>query len=141
MHRMFAAALLAATMVGGAALVPSGASAATVPGPSAIPSADVVRNVDPEVAGIEQVGQRHCYHHPCYRKYSHYRRYPHYRTYGYYRPHYRHYSYYPHYYDDYDDDHYPHYYHRPYYPHYYHRPGFSIVIGGGHFGGHWGDDD
>jgi hypothetical protein len=140
MHRVFAAALLVATMVGGAALVPSGASAATVPGPSAIPSTDAIRSVDPEVVGVEQVGHRHCYHHPCYRKFkkfSYYRPRHHYRKFSYYKPHYPRYRYYS-YYDDFD--YYP-YYHKPYYPHYYHSPGFSIVIGGGRFGGRWGDDD
>jgi hypothetical protein len=58
MHRMFAAALLAASMAGGAALVPSGALAATIPGPAAIPSLAVVRNVDPEISGVEKIGRR-----------------------------------------------------------------------------------
>jgi hypothetical protein len=54
---MFAAALVAASTLG-AALAPSGASAAVAPGPNAIPSADLVRSVDPTVTGIEQAGYR-----------------------------------------------------------------------------------
>jgi hypothetical protein len=57
MHRMFAAALLTASMLG-AALAPSSASAAMAPGPNAIPSADLVRSVDPTVTGVELAGRR-----------------------------------------------------------------------------------
>jgi hypothetical protein len=136
---MFAAALLAATMASGAALVPSGASAATIPGPAAIPGLDVVRSVDPEITGVEQAGHRryyrrkYVYHRPYrrYHAYSYYRPYyPRYYAYSYYTPYYPAYSYYPYaYYGGY----YPYYYHRPYY-----RPGFSISIGGFGFGGRFG---
>jgi hypothetical protein len=57
MHRMFAAVLLAASTLG-TAVAPSSASAAVVPGPNAIPSADLVRSVDPAVTAVEQAGYR-----------------------------------------------------------------------------------
>jgi hypothetical protein len=57
MHRIFATAFAAVSMVGASA-APTGVLAAMSPGPNAIPGTDLVRSVDPDITAIVKVQDR-----------------------------------------------------------------------------------